>query len=135
MEKNIQAVHERLDSIEEILKMLLAANILKDLESFELEEEGEERILPKNISTYLDICGMHESDHYNKFNKIVLELVCEEKVSFQDVYTARKWIAEETEGMLPVFCFNKLNMKDKKVLIEEKISFLIKDKELQIFNL
>lgn len=77
---------------------------------------------------------MRESTHYEKFNKIILELICKDYVLLQDVYTAHKWIVEEMENVIPVFCFNKLNMKDKKDLIGEKISFMIKDKEVQIFN-
>ena len=130
----MQAVCDRLDSIEELLKLSLAANVLNDLEVI-LPEEREVKLLPRNISSYLNICGMSENCHYKKFDKTVIELKCRENTSLQDLYTARKWIVEEIKNTIPVFCFNKLSKGDKENLLEEKISFLINNEELQIFNI
>lgn len=128
---DIQGMYERLESIEELLKISIANNLLNEMELI-VQNEKNKKILKENISAYLNEKGIIESKHYKVFNKIIVELVCERKTTVRDIMEVHERVIKEGEGEIPLFCFDKLNGMQRKRMLEEKISFKIKNKEIHV---
>lgn len=130
-EYSMKRVYERLDSIEELLKMTIANDILNDLDSF-IQEDKSEVILPENISVKLNKRDIFEGIHYEFSGKRMLHLECKANLTVQDIEDIRSHVAEEADEVIPVFCFDRINGMKRKRMLEKKISFSVKDKEIHI---
>lgn len=131
LEIDIHGMYERLDSIEELLKILIANNLLDEVE-LTLQDKEHKKILNEDISAQLSLKGIIENEHYKALNKVIVELICERKITIRDIMEVREWMIKEMEGTIPLFCFDKLNGMQRKRMLEEKISFKVKNKELHI---
>jgi acid stress-induced BolA-like protein IbaG/YrbA len=136
---NIKAICERLDSIEDLLKLSLISNILDGLDLIG-EKDKEEAYLQMNllsdeIAAYLNDLKIYEGRHYEYFNKTFIELKVEGFISIQNMKDICEWIVDETKKVIPVFYFKKLNGMKRKRMLEEKISFMVADREVHIVSM
>lgn len=81
---NIQKIYERLDTIEELVKLLLASDLLDELDLIS-EKDKEEKLLLNELSLYLNTLNIYERKHYKYFHKTCIELDIKEFVSVQDM--------------------------------------------------
>lgn len=135
---NIKKICERLDSIEDLLKLSLISNILDELDL--IGEKDKEKIclsmklLSNETATYLNALEIYEGKHYEYFNKTYIELKVGGFISIQDMKGICEWIEEDTNDIIPIFCFEKLNGMKRKRMLEEKISFMVANKEIHIIS-
>lgn len=134
MKFEIRKIQERLDSIEELVKLSLAANLLDDMQSIASEKGNYEKLLCEEISVSLKEKEVFEIGHYKFFDKMVVELRSEKKITVREMQELNKWLIQQLENTIPVFCFEGLNGMKRKRMLEEKISFKISDKEIHIVS-
>lgn len=128
---DMKSIYERLDSIEDLLKVSIANDILSDLDSI-IPRKNKKRILNESLSDRLNEEGIVEDIHYEFSGKLVLHFVCKENLTVQEIEVIRRQVIEEMDEVIPVFCFEKLNGMKRKRMLEKKISFCIANKEIHI---
>lgn len=131
-ELDIKSIYERLDSIEKLLKVSIANDILSDLYSIIPEKDKQKKILNETVSNRLIEEGMVEDIHYEFSGKLALHFNCKKNLTVQEIEDIRRQIIEELDQVIPVFCFEKLNGMKRKRMLEKKISFCIANKEIHI---
>lgn len=131
----VEMISERLDSMENILKMLVINSLLDDLNYVDKKEREE---APKTLSEKLKKILEEHGMSYNNLECIqgftLLYINCEsfEKYKMKDYRVVNIKIRKMGIKIIPVFKFEALNEMQRKKLFEVNLSFCINEKELYI---
>lgn len=122
-------MNQRIENIENILKMLLVNNVLNNDTIEMLKEEMKVKYEPLFLS--LGLCNIRFNYIENAYY-IFAEVG--EKTSLKEIKRIAKQIDTEIKEVRFVFSFDKLNSKRKKSLEEAEISYCISNGEMKIFK-
>lgn len=132
---DINEIYERLNNIEEMLKLLIVNSLMDD---FKIKEEqyNESSSCRKEITDTLDLycIKLTKMELNNGFELLYLSLDENVKYTMNDFIYLNEYITEIDGQYIPVFCFNSLNGMRRKRLTEEGISYQVTNKELFIFK-
>lgn len=122
----------RIESIEQLLKMLFINNMLNEIDEIQ-PVDGEksdswitEVILQKGLTP-----GGY--DTINDINVFYVRVSQDCKVPVRKLIDLKNECYQENASLLLCFCFDFINGMKRKRLLEEQISFCVKDREVHIF--
>ncbi len=125
----MEMFEERLDSIEKLLKMLLANSLVDRLDNEIFLKNNPE--INMEMKELLKKYGMIITDVESKNGFILVYIETDKSLKLND-YQTLKYKIENNFRMVPVFTFQSLNGMQRKRFIEENISFCIREKEIYI---
>jgi len=137
-----EEIISRLDSIDEVLKLLVVNSISDELENV-THSKKDDRIDEKNVCCFPKELLDYLIDNEYRIKKIEVNngfwLVYIQSES--DVGSKTKKMTEindyiryywDCENIVPVFCFDTLNGNQRSLLCQRSISFQINNKEIHI---
>lgn len=128
----IKELSIRIEDLEKLIKLLLVnnlideANCLENNDSLEIDEKLILALEKHNLK-------IKKQDIIEKAK--VLYIIVPNNIGIKYMMYLKELFRELQNDIEPVFQFEKLNGMKKKRLIEEKISYIVIDKELHIFSL
>lgn len=121
-------VNEHFQIVEELMKMLLIQNVLDEEEvkriNGAIADQMKQELLKIGVTDYqlLDFCG-----------KQTLVIAPDEPVKITRIRTIKREVKQLFCNVEPVFLFEKINGKRKKIFEREKISYSIQGMDTHIF--
>lgn len=119
---------EKFDILEELMKMILVNDIL-DQEQTERIENGE----IDEIKKILMGLGVENFQLFSFCDRFLIIIELDETVKLKDIRELKRNVEANIANRTPVFLFSKINGNRKKVFEKEKISYVIREKEIHIF--
>ncbi len=129
---DIKSINERLDSIENILRLLVVNSLADSLNTYSSDTEEIKTELPDELTNILKKNGFVcvNSEVRNGIKIIFIETENDYKMS--DFLKFDYWIKRDY-SVIPVFSFKRINGNRRKRFIEERISFAT-EKEIHIYT-
>lgn len=124
---------QRIDNIEQLLKLLLVNNVLNDIdrlhlvEEYQLDEEMKEFILQQGLSV-----GEFKVQNGIRVLNINVPEGC--KISVSKIIALRRTFVSSYPELVVCFNFITLHGAQRKRLLEEQIAFCVKNKEIHLFQ-
>lgn len=131
----VKDIEYRLESIEKILKLLVANSLVDDLNrsiNYECEDkiEASEELIELLYQYNLTVNKLQVN---NGFTFVYILIDENDKYRFKNFIDINNNLKEQFEHIVPIFEFKTLNGMLRKRFVEENISFQIKDKEIHIY--
>lgn len=131
----VKDIEYRLESIEKILKLLVANSLVDDLNrsiNYECEDkiEASEELIELLYQYNLTVNKLQVN---NGFTFVYILIDENNKYRFKNFIDINNNLKEQFEHIVPIFEFKTLNGMLRKRFVEENISFQIKDKEIHIY--
>lgn len=128
----IQKQATRIESIEQLLKMLLVDNMLNEINEVQHADvdKSDSRITEMILQKGLMLGGY---DTINGIDVFYVRVSSDCKVPVRKLIDLKNECYEENASLVLCFCFDFINGMKRKRLLEEQISFCVKDKEVHIF--
>lgn len=122
----------RIESIEQLLKMLLIDNMLNEIDEVQPidNEKSDSWITEIIIQKGLTPEGY---DTINDMDVFYVRVSPDCKVPVKKLIDLKNECYEKDASLLLCFCFDFINGMKRKRLLEEQISFCVKDREVHIF--
>ena len=122
----------RIESIEQLLKMLFIDNMLNEIDEVQpVDNEKSDRWITEMILQKGLIPGGY--DTINDINVFYVRVSQDCKVPVRKLIDLKNECYEENASLSLCFCFDFINGMKRKRLLEEQISFCVKDREVHIF--
>lgn len=131
-DKNIAILSDRMDSIERLLKMLVANSLLDNLNL--VSSTDEKMVISEDLEEKVRRYEMTVTNIESLNGYMVVYINPSERINYRikDYLTLNSEIINAFEYTIPVFCFDSLNGMQRKRFVEEDISFSIKEKEIHV---
>lgn len=127
-----EKIYERLDTVEELLKMLVVNSLVDDLKESAIKPDQTLTIEARELLKSYDM-NVIKSEKTGGFTFVYIEMGNKYKYKITDYIMINDYIKSMQEDLVPVFQFKILNGMQRKRFIEENISFIIYEKETYIF--
>ena len=129
---DISLIFKRLDSIEEILRLLVVNSLTDSLNTISFESRDLQAGLPDELIKVLkkNAITCVNSDVRNGSRLIYVETKSDYK--FNDFFRFHHMLKYDY-AIIPVFCFKQINGNRRKRFIEEQISF-VTEKEIHLYT-
>lgn len=126
-------IDARLDSIEEMMRLSLVSNIMNKLESYSSNNYTEDLEI-ENVKEFIFSQNLHILKVENFGEKITIYITSKNNFSIGYMRELIRKSKTKCTKAIIVFVFDKLNGMRRKKMNEEKISYYIKDRELNIIT-
>lgn len=126
-----EKIYERLDTVEELLKMLVVNSLVDDLKESAIKPDQILTIEARELLKSYDM-NVIKSEKTGGFTFVYIEMGNKYKYKITDYIMINDYIKSKQEDLVPVFQFKIMNGMQRKRFIEENISFIIYEKETYI---
>ena len=129
---NISSINDRLDSIENILRLLVVNSLTDSLNTVSSESREIQAGLPDELINILKRNGFTcvDSEVRNGSKLIYIETEIDYKF---DAFLVLDYKMKSDYSVIPVFSFKRINENRRKRFIEEQISFTT-EKEIHLYT-
>lgn len=116
----------RIDSIEELIKLLVVSSVIEQIDAVQVPLENE------NLIDFINDINLNliKKESFGEYTLVYLS--SDLKIGLKEIRTLNVKLKITFEKVIPVFVVEKLSGIQKKKMTEEKISYLIKNKELHV---
>lgn len=117
-----------MDGLESMVKLLLANDLIDELEIVKTTTVN------RNVSDLLKHEGLElgQQGELNGIKFFYVIISANDKIPVKDIMRLHDELLAVSAKMMPVFLYEKINGMQKKRLMQEKISFCVKEKEIYI---
>lgn len=116
----------RIDSIEELIKLLVVSSVIEQIDAVQVPLKNE------NLIDFINDINLNliKKESFGEYTLVYLS--SDLKIGLKEIRTLNVKFKITFEKVIPVFVVEKLSGIQKKKMTEEKISYLIKNKELHV---
>lgn len=119
---------QRMDSLENLVKLLMMSNLISECKTIYKNE------IFDDVRMKLNGMGFVVSEVELFGENILMKISSEYKISIKDIRNVKREIEDMVENTIVVFELDKITSTQRRKFIEEKISFSIKNKELYVIS-
>ena len=128
----ISSINERLDSIENILRLLVVNSLTDSLDSVSFESKETQARVPDELIRILKKNGITCVDSEVRNGSKLIYVETKSDYKFND-FLKFDYVLKRDYSIIPVFCSKIINGNRRKRFIEERISFAT-EKEIHLYT-
>lgn len=123
---------KKLNSIEELLHLILLSDVMNQLENSMDNKKIDENELDKELQTFLKLEGLEIFEQHSFYQYKIMYLKSDLTFGIRKMRYIADFFLRYSSDIVPVFMFEKISETKREKIEQERFSYIIEGEELHI---